>query len=330
MDKNLNQNENHGNHGNHGSQGNQSQEQSPGRSPSLSVLPGGGSAESGSGSAIARLNSLVKERNLSLSQLAEMVDCSKTKISQVLNEKYGDKSEEEAKAILDRLIGDQQFITRAQQTIAAIFDLCAEDKELGVIVGPSGLGKTYTARTYAETHDQVFIYTPTELSTPTGVLRGLSQMLKLSTVSDLQRTLRDIQDTLSRSCRLLIVDEADVLCRSSNWEATKQKFAIFRQIMEAGIGVCLIGIFPLEDAINQMPGYFQNRIGYYRKFKALSKEDLNRYMDFFSQGIDSELKSLAVDTAALRGGFHYLSKVIKKGKVMGYREVMNIIFSVVR
>lgn len=317
MDKNLNPNENQGSLVNQG------------RSPALSALPGGTQATD-PGSAIARLNGLVKDRNLSLSQLAELVGWSKTKLSQILNDKYGDKSEEEAKMILDRLVGDQQFITRAQQTISAIFALCADDKELGVIVGPSGLGKTHSARKYAETHDNVKIYTPTELSTPTGVLRGLATMLGLSAISDLQRTLRDIQDSLLRSTRLLIVDEADVLCRSSNWESTKQKFAIFRQIMEAGIGVCLIGIFPLEEAILQMPGYFQNRIGYFRKFKIISKDDLTKYMDFFSQGIDSELKSLAVETAFIRGGFHYLSKVVKKGKVMGYREVMNIIFSIVR
>jgi hypothetical protein len=262
--------------------------------------------------------------------VAELAGCSKTKISQILNDKYGGTGSSEAQSILDRLIGDQNFITRAQQTIRAIFDLCLEDHELGCIVGPSGLGKTYTARSYAESHEQVLIFTPTELSTPTGVLAGLCQMLGLTPLGNLQRTLREVQDALSRSCRLLIVDEADVLARSAQRESTKQKFAIFRQIMEAGIGVCLIGIFPLEEAILQMPGYFQNRIGYFRKFKAVSKEDLGRYLDFFAQGIDRELKGLAMETAAFRGGFHYLSKVIKRGKIMGYKEVMSVIFSMAR
>lgn len=265
---------------------------------------------------------------LSLTELARRLSCSKSKISMVLNGKY-ENAQNEAAEMLKRLsVTEAGFSTVEQQTIEAILSFCREDMELGLVVGISGMGKTHVCKKFESEHADVFRFQPTEFSTTRSLLRSMGDALGVKVYGTIEERLKKVIGAIrQKGYRLLIIDEADVLDDNKKGSSVIRKFAVFRQMFEAGIGVVLVGLPGLDDAINRLPGYIQNRISYFRKYDRISRESMRRYLEQMVPEADEESTSEAIENAEANGGFRYLRMFAEKGKKIGYKSVLGIIWA---
>jgi len=220
------------------------------------------------------------------------------------------------------------FSTFAQESMRAILSLCMQDSDLGLLVGPSGIGKTFVVNEVQRKKKGVVVYRPTEITSVGEILRSLGEVMGVKVYGTLGLRLEKVVSTLrGAGVRLLVVDEADVLVDMNRWRSTEKRLSVFRQVMEAGVGVCLVGLPVLEEAVRKMPGYFQNRIGYFRSYEGPGEKEMEGFLDFFRAEVSEEMRWAALSRARSGGFFRYLKKFAEKGKVLGYETVMEVLFS---
>ena len=114
---------------------------------------------------------------------------------------------------------------------------CDEDCDMGLVIGPAGVGKTRTIQEYKRRNrGSILIVGDITTKSCGSVLYAIAK--KLSSTFHGNRNselLQRIIDQLKNSRRLLIVDESHFL----TWEA----FEAVRKIHDcAGIGVCYVGM----------------------------------------------------------------------------------------
>jgi len=278
------------------------------------------------GSSVEALASFIREQGLSVKEVAKRVRCSVAKVSQVLNGKYRD-AEAVAEEWLRRLKENEkgEFLTTAQQALMRILKWTQEDKEMALVVGESGVGKSFCVERFARENEGVFVFRPTELSSPGGMLRELGLALGIKVYGSNEERLKRIVSEVKGRYSLVIVDEADVLCESRQWASVVKKLSVFRQMMEAGVGVVLVGLPVLEEVIRQMPGYFQNRIGYFLEIK-VSEAELKRFVEVMAPEMERRWQEVAIEKAKKGGFFRFLKMFCEKGKFLGWEMANQIIF----
>lgn len=278
------------------------------------------------------LSEKVKQLKLSNSQIARIADKSTGTISQVLNGKYKGRPEvvEEilaAVAELEEKMADRKptpsevkWLSSGEKLIHGILNLTYHYSGFSAVVGPSGLGKTFTARYFANEHADV-AYTRCSDGMSMG---DTIQMLLDVTGSNgygtkTQKMKRAINGLKDRGISMILVDEADLLTTDrTNKHAILKKISVFREVKESGIGVAMIGLVSFDDTLRVVgETYVTSRLDYFRKVSDPSYEELAYYLA--NQGWDPEAADAqqVISMAPNRGGFRFLEKLSQTGKYLG-------------
>jgi len=189
-------------------------------------------------------------------------------------------------------------------------------KKMGVVLAPSGSGKTVTCLEYKAKNPSTILITadPTN-RTPAQILRLMLKDVGLSKASSIGQMLYEICDRLKGTNRLVIVDEAHFLV----WES----FEILRKIFDhSGVGVVLCG---QERLYEQMKGQAQraylydqifSRIAIKRdKFK-IQKKDSNAIATAVCPGLPADCLDFLYAKAQGKGRYRYMINVLDVAMMM--------------
>lgn len=178
----------------------------------------------------------------------------------------------------------ENFETADFNSVTGLCTLCQETGDIGIIVGKSGYGKTYTLKNYAKLPKVIHIEC-NETMNCKDIVRRIEQAVGLPKISG------SIDERMGRLCKffnankgyLLIVDEADKLLN----KYTIKKIELIRTISDsAETGIVLAGEPALEAAIKAYDERFANRIGLLYKLKGLTRKEVDRYFEGYE--VDQE------------------------------------------
>lgn len=170
--------------------------------------------------------------------------------------------------------------------ITGLCSLCQETSDLGIVVGRSGYGKTYTLRNYAKLPKVIHIEC-NETMNCKDIIRRIEQAIGLPKGSG------SIDERMGRVCSffttnkgyLLIMDEADKLLS----KYTIKKIELIRNIADgSGVGVVLAGEPALEASLKAYDERFANRMGLIYKLQGLTRKEVEKYFS----GYDVEPEAL--------------------------------------
>jgi DNA transposition AAA+ family ATPase len=187
---------------------------------------------------------------------------------------------------------DAFLVTQEYRRFAEFCDSCRQYRYIGLCYGPPGVGKTLSARHYAQwdmlapaLEDQrlqvpgepppevadchTLFYTPAVTVTPRRLADDLAGLCRLLDITG-QRALRPAPGTMMvlqarpALTQLIILDEADRL-----------KFPTLEQLRDSydrmGFGLVLIGMPGLEKRLARY-AQFYSRVGFVHQFRTLSAE----------------------------------------------------------
>ena len=181
-------------------------------------------------------NRLLAEHDLSIKQFSEMVDLARSTLTEFHNRTYpfpdevalklrpqleaierrlAEKAAESASGGVS-LVEDDIFETRAFKRARQVLEACRSRRELGIIVGPAGVGKTVAVKAYAESASstsggETFLMTANVTFGKIGCLKVLAKRFGLDPFRNSMFLLDEIAAELRSSPRFVIVDEADQL-----------------------------------------------------------------------------------------------------------------------
>ena len=207
------------------------------------------------------------------------------------------------------------YRTTGFQDAYGVCAMCHKEKEIGVLTGSPGIGKTTTLKEFAKDYagDVVYFTARPEMSVR-DFIQQLASPLGLGVLygSAYERTVAVI-DALLRRPHTLVVDEAENLARSS-----VSKLEILRHVYDdAGVGVVMVGTPRLKTILVKGPSRRENlsqlysRVGYFMEVSGLTEEDVGQILSAqkMTDAAKQELWRVAADTDY--GGTRMFFKVWK-------------------
>jgi DNA transposition AAA+ family ATPase len=216
------------------------------------------------------------------------------------------------------------LITKEYRLFAEFCDACRRERYIGLCYGPPGVGKTLSARHYAQwdlcepavANCRCLFYTPAVTVTPKqleGDLQGLAWDLKLAVEGALNPEEGvpygfKVATAPSRT-ELVLVDEADRL-----------KFPTLEQLRDlydrSACGVVLIGMPGLEKRLARYAQLY-SRVGFVHQFRPLSPEELRFILERKWQQLGlalspddfSDAEALAAIARITGGNFRLLQRL---------------------
>lgn len=244
----------------------------------------------------------------------------------------GDAGEGSAKSVQSAPVQQTkpsgQLLTPGQKQAWVLMELVRRQSDFAVLIGSSGVGKTWVARRYRQEF-AADLYTAKLGQSPGALLSALCRTWNLSPDGG-----NDVKlDRLMRAARgrFLIVDEADLLIGNRTRRHVLRLVEIFRQIYEAGAGVVLVGLPVLHRALSEAgETYVFSRIGYLRQLGEPSEDFLamhwRRLVGSHARAVE---KTGPVVAQARRGGFfRYLEKLADLVNLLGgdVEEALGLMF----
>lgn len=257
----------------------------------------------------AQVKEYMDQKGMTIQQIADEVGCSRTTLSRYLNGKYNaDVSTLEGS--LRRYIGGEPeqpkppkpkktgkrkafFQSSDSSSVLGVCALCQENQGLGVVVGPSGYGKSYALQHYASLPRVVYL----ECDDSMGI-RDLASALNMGTgqkqvnSSVWQQSMGIRQFFKDNPGYLLIVDEADKLIGRNSTKKLEILRAIYDQ---SNVGMVIAGEPMLEAQIKTLTERFANRVDFYASLKGLKPKEVEAYVE------DLDIEPKAVDELIRRG-----------------------------
>jgi hypothetical protein len=264
---------------------------------------------------------------ITLQQIANKIKKSPATMSQYFGKKYPGNIgalEELLRNFLQREIGIGKIAsatgsfcnTSASTLIWEVLQYCDFKQKMGVVLAPSGYGKTRTCEEYKSKNPSTILITADPSNrTPAQILRLTMKDTGIIRASSIGQMLYDIVDKLKDSNRLIIVDEGHFL----TWEA----FEILRKIYDyAKVGIVIAG---QERVLEQMKGQAQraylfdqlySRIAIKRdKFKVL-KKDATAIVNAVCPGLTADCLDFLYSKAQGKGRYRYMINVLDVGMMM--------------
>lgn len=239
-----------------------------------------------------RMNEYIERTGISKAELAAKTGISRPTWSQYLNGN-SEKMSEATIADIERHICDitgaeeessimknakkQQFLRTADAVgVLAVCQSCQEYEGLGVVVGRSGFGKTYTLRYYAKNARVAFVECNESMNCRDlvkAIERALSLPHASGTVDDRLDNIKDFFNT--NFGWLLVIDEADKLMT----RFSQKKAEILRSIYDqSDVGMVLSGEPSLERVIRQYIPRMANRIDFSHTMRGLDEGEVREYI----------------------------------------------------
>lgn len=268
--------------------------------------------------------------HMSKTKLAEISGYSRPAISAYLNDKYDSDTTEIERCLLDcigrvetaengeapaaapAMLSSRGFYTSADA--AAIIGVCARcqsDNALGIIVGRTGYGKTYTLKQYARQSDRCAYIECDDTMSSRDLVDAIERALGIpsGTGGTIWRHVNGIRDYFGANPGyLLIVDEADKLVS----KYTSKKMEILRAIYDqTDVGLVIAGEPKLEMQIKSYLTRFANRVDFYASLHGLQASEVADYLKSYDidEAALAELKSRACNMQ--NGCFRLLDRTLR-------------------
>ena len=297
-------------------------------------------AETAQSGALREIMGIIAEKQLSNSMVARITGKSASTVSQVLNGKYQGRPEVlgEMRAALEKfeeqsekppLPGLSAWLTDGEKLINGILNLTYQTNGFAAVVGPSGIGKTYTAKLFSEAHPDTAYIRCADGMCQGDVVNMLLEIVGLPTYgTKTQRMRRAIAAMRESGVKMILVDEADLLVTDGSKPAILRKISVFREIKEAGIGVAMIGLESFDNALRLVgETYVTSRLDYFRRVKDTAAEELAYFIS--KLGIDPETPEArhAISLAPKRGSLRLIEKFAQTANIIGLHEALAVIFN---
>jgi DNA transposition AAA+ family ATPase len=218
--------------------------------------------------------------------------------------------------------------TTLLKQVSSACDIAYEEKDIAVIVGYAGCGKSVALRDYVRRHQDRVYYLEANKATSLHVLiMRLGEMLGLSLKGNAADVTARIGAFLKGRDTLLIVDQADDLPDSA--------LEYLRQIIfdEGQTGLVLVGLTKLAGQImNARNDHDQllSRVGLYVRLPALEVEDISRVIRNVWPSLNNEVEKTFVEKSTLRmraenrPSLRRLTKIMKRANRIMYKNKLDL------
>lgn len=263
---------------------------------------------------LIRLKGLVESGEIRLREMERFTTYKSPTISQVLSGTY----EGDADKVVDALaryyrnwIARHAIVqTRVVEEIHSVMLLAWKRKEIALIRGPFGRGKTKAASRFAALHDFAVMVELSGVSSPTELLHRVASTLNIEahmagTRSDkLQAIIRALQ----RKPRLIVIDEAD--------ELRPKTLALLRDIHGEGTERCALVLIATErfNKILRNPdlGYLRRRITIKRDIGDIEFNEAREIVGLWPNNLDNQDLKAAWSWALRQYGVASLVALMKR------------------
>ncbi|MBI3584007.1 MAG: AAA family ATPase [Nitrospinae bacterium] len=280
------------------------------------------------------LRDLMENRGLSLSSVSRALGISTAALSQWLSNQYvGNiaKIDDSVKGFLqrekERLNAPKKtiefVITSVARKVFEVARLCHLDREIGVIYGDAGLGKTMSVKEYARKNSDVILIEADLGYTAKMVFLELHRRLGMDGRGSIHEMFEDVVSKVKDSGRLIIVDEAEHL--------PYRALELLRRIYDkAGIGILLAGMPRLIANLRGKKGEYAqlySRIGVAGRLERLKEKDTE---EIVSSVIPSANGLCKVFYEASLGNTRILSKLILRATRVASLNNISVTADIVR
>jgi hypothetical protein len=200
-----------------------------------------------------------------------------------------------------------------------------------VVVGPSGIGKTYTAEMFRSKFADVQYFRCAEGMCMGDVIDSLLEVTGApgygSNTQKLKRAIRALKD---QGVKMLLVDEADLLVTDGSKPKILKKISVFREVKEAGIAVALIGLESFETALRAVgETYVTSRIDLFRHAGGPTQAELAHFMAYLGFDPETEGGRKTVTLAPKNGALRFVEKTAHIAKQAGgnVMEALRLLFA---
>lgn len=223
---------------------------------------------------------IVEAEELSISAVARACGISAAAVSTFLDGKYKGRSDRVEKGLAAfvrryrerkaRGRTDLKYVdTSIAKKIHEIADMVHTDREVGVITGDAGVGKTFALRRYAEQNPDVILIEVDFGYSALWLFKELCREVGIEHRGQLSEMAAGIIKRLRDSGRLLIIDEAEYLPHKA--------LELLRRVHDkAGVGLLLAGMPRLIHNLRGSRGQYAqlySRVGVYVTVEKLSPVD---------------------------------------------------------
>lgn len=270
------------------------------------------------------------DNRLSKAAVANRTNIHRTSVSQYFNGAYEelsqgtvDKLEEALSVMLDITEKNEEASaptaimqgkakiceTSDSVGIIAVCQSCQDYMGLGIIVGRSGFGKTYTLKYYAKSPKVAYVEC-NESMNARDLIKAIEKTLALPHITgSIDDRLDNIKDFFnSNAGYLLVIDEADKLIT----KYTQKKAEILRNIYDqSDVGLILAGEPALEKMVRQYIPRMANRIDFFYELEGLSKSEVQKYITGYEFDDAAENEIVHRATNEKNGCFRLLDRTFK-------------------
>lgn len=237
-----------------------------------------------------RLKELLTSGTIRLRDIELLTSYKAPTISQHLNGTYDgdtDKLNDALMRFYRQWISKNAIVqTKVVQEIHNVMELTWKRKEIALIRGKFGRGKTKAAGKYVANHDYALFVELTGVTSATELLHRTAEALNIQNQMAGSRSdkLQLIIKHLQRNPRLIIIDEAD--------ELTPKTLALIKDLHGEGSGRCAIVMIATDrlDRILLRPelGYLRRRITIKKNIEDITFHEAKEIADFWPHTLDND------------------------------------------
>lgn len=235
----------------------------------------------------------MEENGLTITEVAEAINCDRSALSKFLKGTYAkNPTNIEAKlaeflrertgenitpsAQVPKMQKPQFFESRDASNIIGVCSSCQDFIGLGMVVGKSGYGKSYTLKYYANMPKVAYVECD-DIMSCRDMVEAIEKVLGIpSGYGTNWKRANGIKEFFNvNKGYLLIIDEADKLIS----KYTQKKMEILRAIFDqSDVGLIIAGEPKLEPQIKGYLARFANRVDFYYSLKGLTQKEVLGYL----------------------------------------------------
>lgn len=278
-----------------------------------------------------RIADFLLSQNISQNQLSKTLGLNAAYLTGYMKEgksfRYANKVEALIKTYLDNFIeikpknqAELPFLqTKDAKSINAVIEWSVEDRDMGVIIGDAGTGKSRTVKEFVKNHPEAVLIEATISTNARALFRMLCVKFGVNMSKNIDEMIRDVAAELKKVQKLIIIDESEHL----PYRALE---AIRRLYDFSGSPVILVGTRKL---LNNLTGAKRTNLEYAQLSSRVGSkwflEGLT-YLNADKQKINRDLigvcKLFGVENLELvnlienftRGNFRKTEKLLKRAK----------------
>ena len=236
------------------------------------------------------LNDFLEKSGVSMSALARAIGVSAGAISQFRKGEYrGDnallgekitsyiRNYNEKKAKTDKGLRDEIYKSRDFKMANFIISEAVNEREIALIYGEAGSGKTTVLKEFANAHSNAILIEVTPHTSARVMLEDLCEALKLTAPKGLRPMLKAVARFLSMSDRIILIDEAEHLPLRALEDLRRIADFSRTPVVLCGTGILLQNLVGRNKELRQL---YSRICGKY-EFKGLSKAESREFFGEF-------------------------------------------------